>query len=521
MNLLSKKTKLTLMSVITAFTLFPLTVFGHCNSDKGPVVQASLLALKTGDVNTILIWMPPACTNKAINLFEKTVKMLETAAPMDNTQIKTNFYTAMVKCHLKGEGMTFTGVKHIKALPSIIQLSDGALENGKPVNLLKITNVKPLSSVSIQSEADFLTNQVSKTLYRKYNHVLESYKAYNDMKTKLNTKAYNEKLVNLGREYVKNYVNYTHYVLNIYILAHDKLPIDETYYSKLGSILSTIKEQKSIKINQNSTFEKFKNIESRYGVKLGVAAINSANNEKVQYNADDRFPFCSTGKVFVVSSVLFKSMSNPDILKKKIKISSQVVEKSGYAPITKKYIGKNMSVTDLCKAAIEYSDNAATNLLVKYIVDRDGVNEYAKFIGDNTFRLDRSEPSLNSATPGDIRDTTTPDAMAKSLNKLILGNLFEGRQKELLISWLKGNTTGDKKIRAGVPKGWIVGDKTGGGSYGVNNDIGVVWPPDGKPIIIVLFSRTNDKDAKRNDKVIAEATSIIVDQFTRSNNIHL
>ncbi|MCP4177894.1 MAG: class A beta-lactamase [bacterium] len=281
--------------------------------------------------------------------------------------------------------------------------------------------------------------------------------------------------------------------------------------SMYGCVAS--KEQKSIKINQNSTFEKFKNIESRYGVKLGVAAINSADNKKIQYNAVDRFPFCSTGKVFVVSSVLSKSMNDPNILNKKIKISSQAVEESGYAPITKKYIGKNMSVTELCKAAIEYSDNAATNLLVENFVNRDGVNNYVKSLGDNTFRLDRSEPSLNSAIPGDIRDTTTPMAMATSLNKLVLGNSLKNKQKELLITWLKGNTTGDKKIRAGVPNDWAVGDKTGGGSYGVNNDIGVVWPQNGKPIVIVLFSRTNNKDAKRNDKVIVDATSVIINQF--------
>ncbi|MCP4177895.1 MAG: hypothetical protein GY756_09025 [bacterium] len=241
MKVLSKKSKLSIVAAIAIFTFLPFTIFAHCNSDKGPVVQASLQALESGDVNTVLIWVPPVCTERAIKSFNAASEKLINASTEEAGKIRINFYTAMVKCHLKGEGMTFTGVKHIKALPPIIQLSDSALKNGKSVDLSKLANIKPLDSVSIKSEADFLSNQVSKTLFKKYNNVLTSYKTYTDMKLKLNTKKYNKKLVKLGRKYEKDYVDYTHYVLNVYILANDKLPIEETYYSNLDKILPTIK----------------------------------------------------------------------------------------------------------------------------------------------------------------------------------------------------------------------------------------------------------------------------------------
>lgn len=293
-------------------------------------------------------------------------------------------------------------------------------------------------------------------------------------------------------------------LFKLYIFLLISILLSSTY----GCISYNKENSKTAK--NNTVSEKFKNIEKKYGVKLGIAVIDSATNGKILYNAEDRFPFCSTGKVMVVSSVLAKSMKDPNILNKKIDITLQDVEKSGYAPITKEYVEKKISVTELCKAAIEYSDNAATNILLNNVSNINEVNKYARSLGDNTFRLDRNEPGLNSAIPGDILDTTTPEAMAVTLEKIVLGNSLAFKQKELLITWLKGNTTGDKKIRAGVPSNWIVGDKTGGGAYGVNNDIGVVWPPDAKPIIMVLYSRTNDKDAKRNDKVISAATSIIV-----------
>ncbi|HEY6772631.1 MAG TPA: class A beta-lactamase, partial [Oxalicibacterium sp.] len=180
------------------------------------------------------------------------------------------------------------------------------------------------------------------------------------------------------------------------------------------------------------------------------------------------------------------------------------------APITGKLVGKGMTVSELCAATLQYSDNAAVNLLMKELGGTAAVTAFARTVGDEIFRLDRWEPELNSAVPGDLRDTTTPAAMVQTLQKLMLGNALGSLQQEQLVFWMKKNRTGDARIRAGVPTDWIVADKTGTGSYGTTNDIGVLWPPGRAPIVVVLYFTQHEQAAKPRDDVIADATRTIV-----------
>ncbi len=260
----------------------------------------------------------------------------------------------------------------------------------------------------------------------------------------------------------------------------------------------------------NSELEK---LEASANGRLGVAAINTGNGMQVHYRADERFPFCSTFKTIVAAAILKKSATNSDLLGKRIRYNKDEVEKSGYAPITQKHIADGMTIAELCAATLQYSDNAAANLLIKELGGPAAVTAYVRTIGDDTFRLDRWEPELNTAIPGDLRDTSTPAAMAKSVQQLTLGNALALPQREQLVNWLKGNTTGGKRILAGVPKGWIVGDKTGTGSYGTTNDAGVIWPATGAPIVAVVYFTQNDKNAAPRDDVIATATGILVGAF--------
>ena len=153
-----------------------------------------------------------------------------------------------------------------------------------------------------------------------------------------------------------------------------------------------------------------------------------------------------------------------------------------------------MTISELSQAALDYSDNTAMNLLVAEVGDTVKVTNYAKSIGDEKFRLDRMEPELNTAIPGDSRDTTTPLAMTVSLDKLVLGKSLESSSQAYLAKWLKANTTGDKRIRAGLPQGWIVGDKTGTGAYGTTNDIGVIWAAKCDPIVISIYYTQDQKE---------------------------
>lgn len=263
----------------------------------------------------------------------------------------------------------------------------------------------------------------------------------------------------------------------------------------------------------NSAMEK---LEASAHGRLGVAAINTGNGLRVQYRADERFPFCSTFKTIVAAAILKKSESSKELLGKRIHYHKDELAKSGYAPITQKHLADGMTVAELCAATLQYSDNAAANFLMNELGGPPAITAYARSIGDETFRLDRWEPELNSAIPGDEHDTTTPAAMEKSLQRLALGDALALSQREQLVAWLKGNTTGGKRMLAGVPKGWIVGDKTGTGSYGTTNDAGVLWPANGgAPIVAVIYFTQQAKDAAPRDEVIASATRILI-EFTHT-----
>lgn len=181
-----------------------------------------------------------------------------------------------------------------------------------------------------------------------------------------------------------------------------------------------------------------------------------------------------------------------------------------YSPITEKHVGAGMTVAELCAATLQYSDNTAGNLLLEQVGGPAGLTAFARQLGDPTFRLDRNEPTLNTALPNDPRDTTTPLAMGVTLQRLLLGDALAPAGREQLQAWLKGNTTGDARIRAGVPKGWIVGDKTGSGDYGVANDVGIVWPQGRAPWILVVFSRGPQQSSPWNHEPIAAATRLVV-----------
>ncbi len=258
----------------------------------------------------------------------------------------------------------------------------------------------------------------------------------------------------------------------------------------------------------------FAKLEASASGRLGVYAINTANNMRIDYRAEERFPFCSTFKTIVAAAILNKSMTHASLLQKRIHYSEVDVVKSGYAPITEKYVENGMTVIELCAATLQYSDNAAANFLMQELGGPQAITAYARSLGDDAFQLSRWEPELNAAIPGDPRDTSTPSAMTLSLKKLILGDALALAQREQLIAWLKGNTTGGKRMLAAVPAGWIVGDKTGTGSYGTTNDAGALWPPSGKPIIATFFFTQHDKTAAPRDDVIAAATRIVIGAFS-------
>ncbi|GHU29946.1 beta-lactamase [Betaproteobacteria bacterium] len=249
-------------------------------------------------------------------------------------------------------------------------------------------------------------------------------------------------------------------------------------------------------------------LEAASGTKIGVFLRDTANNVTLQSRSGERFPFCSTFKVMLVAAVLEQSRKEPGIMQQYIPYTQK--DLVSWSPVTEKHITAGMTVAELSAAALQFSDNTATNLLLRLLGGPDAVTSYARSIGDSSFTLNRWEPDLNTVLPGDERDTTTPAAMGESLRRLVLGDTLPLPQREQLQSWLRGNTTGDQSIRAGVPAGWVVGDKTGSGAYGTTNDIAVLWPPAGEPLILVIYLTHTDETAPNRKDILVQVTRLLV-----------
>jgi beta-lactamase class A len=248
-------------------------------------------------------------------------------------------------------------------------------------------------------------------------------------------------------------------------------------------------------------------LESASGGRLGVVGVHTGTGARIQHRAHERFPLCSTFKLMLSAAVLERSEKDAALLSRRLSYGkSDLIANS---PITEKHVATGMNVADLCAATIQYSDNAAANVLLRMLGGPGEVTNFSRRIGDQTFRLDRTEPELNTSIPGDLRDTSTPAAMADSVQRLVLGDALGRAQREQLKTWLLGNTTSTERFLAGVPAGWKVGDKTGSGSYGSTNDVGVLWPPAGAPVLLSVYLTFPQQDAKGRNDVIASAARIV------------
>ncbi len=251
-------------------------------------------------------------------------------------------------------------------------------------------------------------------------------------------------------------------------------------------------------------------IETRLGGRLGVAALETGSGHRIEHRASERFPMCSTFKFLAAAAVLHRVDEKKEQLSRVIPYTeADLLE---YAPVTKKHIAEGgMSLDALCAAAIEFSDNTAGNLLLKTIGGPEGFTRYARSLGDEKTRLDRIEPDLNSALPGDKRDTTTPGAMAANLRSLLLGEALSKSSRQQLEDWLTANTTGAEMIRAGLPNDWKVGDKTGRGSNGATNDVAILRPPGKSPILLAVYYVGSTASRTDLQAALADVTRLVVE----------
>ena len=257
-------------------------------------------------------------------------------------------------------------------------------------------------------------------------------------------------------------------------------------------------------------------IQKRHGGRVGVSALTGSSTAHAEANgalsiqSTERFAMCSTFKWVLAAAIL------QQVDQGKLKISAPV--KYGkkdlleYAPTTTANVAKGqMAISELCLAAVSLSDNTAANLLLPLIGGPAGLTAFVRGLGDTVTRFDRTEPTLNTNIDGDERDTTTPEAMSTLLRTVFTGTVLKPESLNLLKDWMVATTTGNARIRAGVPKGAVVADKTGTGERNATNDVGVVWLPNKPPVFLSIYTSGGTLDADGRNQVIADITRLVFD----------
>jgi beta-lactamase class A len=255
-------------------------------------------------------------------------------------------------------------------------------------------------------------------------------------------------------------------------------------------------------------------LEERTGARIGVAALDTGNGKRLDHRSDERFPMCSTFKFLAAAAVLKRVDSGEEKLDRFVTYGTKDILE--YAPVTKAHLKDGgMTLSGLCAAVIEQSDNTAGNLLLDAIGGPAGLTSFVRGIGDETTRLDRKEPELNSATPGDERDTTTPAAMCADMQQVLLGNVLSDSSRHQLEEWLQNNETGAQMIRAGVPRTWTVGDKTGRCGNGATNDVAIIRPAGRAPVVVAIYSIGSTSSGDDRATAVAEATRAVVEFLSK------
>lgn len=257
--------------------------------------------------------------------------------------------------------------------------------------------------------------------------------------------------------------------------------------------------------------DKISHIEVEVKGRLGVTVLDTGSDRRFGYRENERFPMCSTFKLLAAAAILRRVERKQETLERRVHFSrSDLVT---YSPVTEKHIESGMTVAELCEAAITLSDNTAGNLMLAMLGGPSGVTAFARTLDDPLTRLDRTETALNEAKPGDVRDTTTPAAMAEDLRKLAFGHALAKESSAQLKAWLLANKTGDARLRARLPAGWRVGDKTGSGEHGSTNDVGILWPPHSAPLIVATYLTETAAHADERNTALAAIGQALAAEF--------
>jgi beta-lactamase class A len=252
---------------------------------------------------------------------------------------------------------------------------------------------------------------------------------------------------------------------------------------------------------------RLRELERRVGGRLGIAAIDTARGRGVRYRADERFPMCSTFKLPLAGAVLRRVDAGREDLGRLVRYDESALLE--HAPVAAQRVTQGMTIEELCAASVMQSDNTAANLLLESLGGPSALTAFFRSLGDQHSRLDRNEPSLNTAIEGDERDSTTPSAMLGTMRVLLLESELTAASKARLIEWLVATTTGRERLRAGLPRDYRVGDKTGTGEHGATNDLAIAWPPGRAPLLIAAYSVGSTASLAERSAALAQAARIV------------
>ncbi|KHO26150.1 beta-lactamase [Mycolicibacterium setense] len=249
-------------------------------------------------------------------------------------------------------------------------------------------------------------------------------------------------------------------------------------------------------------------LERRDNALIGLYATNLDSGRTITHRPDEMFAMCSTFKGYAAARVLQMVGRKQISLDNRVFVDPDAIVE--YSPVTEPRAGGEMTLGELCRAALQQSDNTAGNLLLKTIDGPPGITAFARSIGDQRTRLDRWETELNSAIPGDPRDTSTPAALAGGYREILAGDALSPPQRRQLQDWMRANET--SSVRAGLPEGWTTADKTGSGDFGSTNDVGIAYGPDGQQLLLAVMTRSQADDPKADNlrPLIGELAALIL-----------
>ncbi|HEX2285364.1 MAG TPA: class A beta-lactamase [Mycobacterium sp.] len=257
-----------------------------------------------------------------------------------------------------------------------------------------------------------------------------------------------------------------------------------------------------------SVEQRIAGLEQAHNALIGLYAVNLGSGRTLAHRAQESFAMCSTFKTYASARVLQMAERGELTLDQKMFVDPEAIVMN--SPVTGSRAGGEMTLAELCQAALHVSDNTAGNMLLHRIGGPPAITAFARSIGDQRSRLDRWEIELNAAVPGDPRDTSTPEALGGGYRALLAGDALAAPQRRQLEDWMRANQT--SSMRAGLPPGWTSADKTGSGDYGSTNDVGIAYGPGGQRVLLAMMTRSQANDPKAGNlrPLIGELTALVM-----------